>query len=594
MNRSLLSLSLLLSLLVWTPCAPASDLDRVDVLTRGGATALALKLVDLYQPTPDLPDAWMPWEKRRYAIYAMQGDWDAIGRRAEKLSGSKLPPAFVRWGLTEAARARLAAQDTEGARRLLRQLLWDTPAGGATRAELDGQIIEWRQMVIRSYLMDDDIASAQAAVLRYKQEFRVNSEPWRVLEASILVRAGRPRAVFDVLGGLHSHEARLLLHLAGLRSGDYKPADVMRQARSIARETTNKPAAERQAWALLAEAAVAAKDNKSLVEALERALSFPPALARGDHLFKVNADGLWAAYVALGTDQLAKARLAKAKDEDWIKHARAYKRDDAMLARAEWGVLASNGRSAASRDTGHQQLVDSLYGDGRFGVVRALYMASAKYPQLTDIPEIVRYRLADQALDSFDIKLAGQLIDDLHNPPPGEDPDLWSLRRARVLIYAGDFRGAITLLSNILAGKSKLSEAFVDRYTQVMFDLQAADRNNEAGVLLESLYNLTDSVRAQRELLFWMADSRAAVGQLQQAAELYLRSATHGHPTGGDIWGQTARFHAAETLAKAGFTADARAVYQNLLRFTEDAKQRAIIERSIQQLWLLEHKSGTP
>ena len=97
----------------------------------------------------------------------------------------------------------------------------------------------------------------------------------------------------------------------------------------------------------------------------------------------------------------------------------------------------------------------------------------------------------------------------------------------------------------------------------------------------------------QREILYWIADSRAALGAHQQAAELYLRSAAYQHPTGGDMWGQTARYHAAEQLGKAGLTRDARLVYRALLKHTEDAKQRAVLERNIQQLWLIEKKTTT-
>jgi hypothetical protein len=99
--------------------------------------------------------------------------------------------------------------------------------------------------------------------------------------------------------------------------------------------------------------------------------------------------------------------------------------------------------------------------------------------------------------------------------------------------------------------------------------------------------------RTQREILYWIAESKAALGEPQQAAELYLRSASYNHPTGGDMWGQTARFHAAEQLGRAGLTQDARLVFQALLRHTADAKQRAVIERQIQQLWLIETRTTT-
>ena len=111
--------------------------------------------------------------------------------------------------------------------------------------------------------------------------------------------------------------------------------------------------------------------------------------------------------------------------------------------------------------------------------------------------------------------------------------------------------------------------------------------------LLEKLYHKTKATELQRELLFWMAESKVALGKSGEAAELYLRSAYHGQPKGGDMWGQSARYHAAESLAKAGNLEDARTIYQELLRFTPDAKRRAIIERNLQQLWLRKQTTHT-
>ena len=74
---------------------------------------------------------------------------------------------------------------------------------------------------------------------------------------------------------------------------------------------------------------------------------------------------------------------------------------------------------------------------------------------------------------------------------------------------------------------------------QVVFDLQAVGKHAEAYVLLESLYSLVDQPQQQREILFWMADSKAALGEHEAAAELYLRSANHPPGEGKDIWGQS-------------------------------------------------------
>ena len=49
--------------------------------------------------------------------------------------------------------------------------------------------------------------------------------------------------------------------------------------------------------------------------------------------------------------------------------------------------------------------------------------------------------------------------------------------------------------------------------------------------------------------------------------------------------------YAAEELNKAELSQDARLFCQTLLQHEGDAKQRAVIERNIQQLWLIETKA---
>jgi hypothetical protein len=51
-------------------------------------------------------------------------------------------------------------------------------------------------------------------------------------------------------------------------------------------------------------------------------------------------------------------------------------------------------------------------------------------------------------------------------------------------------------------------------------------------------------------------------------------------------WAQTAHYQAAEALAKAGMVDDARQLFDALLRVTTDPGRRAVINHSLQQLWL--------
>ncbi len=581
--RGVVGILLLFFILFASTTAAADELDRVAALAKGGASNLALRLIDSNQPSPDKSEAWMAWEKERFAILAERHDWDQIAQRADTLPKG-LPDDFVQWAWTRAAWARLSANDGTGARSFLRRLLWQER--GAKDA-----LEEWRQMVIRSYLVDNDLADAQTAIARYEVEFDTRSDDWSVLSGTILLRSNRNGAAMAVLAGVQTYEGRLLRLLAGLRSGNYKPAVVLARAIQLAHDTVKQPALERQAWILAARAAGRAKNAAQQLAALERALNFPASMGYGDPLFQVNADDLWHAYDTVATNLGNKYRLLVGDDAAWLKKAAAYKHDFPPYARAFYAFLAFHGDAPKTRDFAQAQLAESLYADGNERVVRALYTRSSRYQTLADVPDQIRYLMTDRALSNYDIAFAGQLMQGLNDPPPGEDVDEWSMRRARVLVYAGDFKSALTLLQGVLQNKTQLDDDFVEHYLQVIFDLQAADKNREAESLLKTLFPLVQNPEIQRQILFWMGDSKTALREYTSAAEFYLRSATYNNSTGGDMWGKTARFHAAEALAKAGLIDDARNIYQHLLRVTQDPKRRAFIERNIQMLWLLDAKN---
>lgn len=575
-----------LLLFIQTPLrAQAADddlLERIRALTKGGATQLALRMLDKVQPAVSQTETWIQWEKERYALYRVQQNWIQLAERAANPSAG-LPPEFVLWSKTEAARARLSAGDAAGARSVLRQLLWREQGDPKDRAE-------WRQLVIRSYLIENNVDDAHTALQQYRQDFQANSPAWRQLEATILIRSGKTREAYVLIGDLKTHDGQLLSLLAGLRSGKLSPETALVRATKLAGETRNKPALNHQFWLLVAEAATRAKNPLRRIYALERALTDARQHAAPDSLLTANADDLWQTYDAYAETQGNEARLLVGNDAAWLKKAESYKRDDATQARAFYAFLLGHA-SIETRKLAQQRFVDSLIEDGRAEVLRALYSASSRYPDLKSVPEYVRFRLANQALMDYDIVFAARLIQGMEIPPAGEDPDDWALRRARIMIYAGEQNDALKQLSTILADKKEISDALAERFIQVLFDLQAIEQHDEAIAMLEKVSALSASTRIQRECLYWIADSRAALGDHQQAAELYLRSAHYQHPTGGDMWGQTARYHAAEELGKAGLTQDARLVFQALLRHAEDAKQRAIIKRNIQQLWLIEKKA---
>jgi len=275
-----------------TPAAPApveSDaLTRVQALIKGGASQLALKLIDESQPDISDTENWIHWEKQRYALLRAQRQWPKLVERALNLPEG-LPPAFVLWAKTEAVHASLEARDTDGARRILRALLWSGQGANDERAG-------WRQLVIRSYLLDDNVADARTALARYRDDYEANSTAWRELEATIMIRAAHAKQAYLLVGDIKTYQGRLLTLLAGLRSKVLTPAAVLARARSLAEETRSQPAFSYQAWMLAAEAAALANDRLQRMYALERALTGARQYASPDHLLAVKADDLWLAY----------------------------------------------------------------------------------------------------------------------------------------------------------------------------------------------------------------------------------------------------------------------------------------------------------
>jgi len=577
---------------VWMVGHAAADLEQVEALVKGGAPNLALRLVERDQPPETQPEQWMRWERQRLEIYKALRNRDAIVQRVARLPPG-LPPAFRYWAQTQAVKAYLEASDAASARKLLRRLIWHENIPGGDKQAIAAQLARWRRLVIRSYLMEDNLADAQTALLRYKQDYRAKSDAWQVLHAEVLLRAGRTKAAFDVLAGVQSYEAQLMRRLAGLRLKWYQPRDVLKQAVKFGGALRTRPALRRQAWVLAAEAAAQAGDSAMRVGALEKALTEADTPGQG-RLFQVRADDLWHAY-----DELAEAvgntsRLVIGNDSDWLAKATSYQPTQGEYVRALYAFLSRQGQSEETRVYAHQRLTELLFEAGRGRVVQMLYTESERYPSIDAIPAPVRYRLADKAFAAFDIRLAARMIKDLAAPPYGVDADTWALRRARILIYADEYKPALMLLSGLLDDKPELETEFAERYLQVLFDLQTLGRHAEALALLESVDERVDNARMQREILYWQADSKLALGRYQEAAEFYLRSATFNDSKGEDPWGHSARFHAAEALGKAGLIADARRVYLKLLKSTTDPGRRTLIERNIQQLWLDERDTTRP
>jgi len=558
---------------------------RINILINAGALELSIGALDRAQQGSAYDAQWEAWERLRFKLYFRQQNWGVLQQRFDTYA-KEISPDFYRWAMEQVSLAYLEQDRGADARRYLRELLWQPGVSQKKSATL-------RRLVIESYLIDNRVGDANKALVQYQQDFPGTSSDWQVLQGKVLLRSGRYRDAFDVLSGQQRLDAKLYRLSAALRAGIYSPDVVIKSARRLGEVRFAEPSLVQKSWALVAEAAKKSGNRPMQLSALERGLNISLKSRSSDPLFRVRADTLWNAYFEYAETVGNEKRLLVGDDSSWLKQAEILEKKNPVQARGIYAFLAINSAVDIVRAIAHKRFTDSLYKEDLGVAAVALYTESDSIARVQLAPDDARYRLAIEILRKGDIKVAAEIMKTLNQPPADESIEEWKLRRARTLVYAGQFPEAIALLNESLASAAQLDKEFVQRFTQVLFDLQAVDEHDAAINLFDMLYQKVNSTETQRELLYWMAESNTARGNHAKAAELYLRSAVHGQPKGGDMWGQSARYHAAESLARAGLIEDARAVYGTLLRQTPDAKRRALIERNLQQLWLRKEKKLT-
>lgn len=563
-------------LCAWLPAAAAASdasLEEIVALARGGAPGLALRLLDEYQAIPDLETPlWTAAERERVHILGAQGDWTALSARLAELRDG-LPRPFLDWAAERRAEALLHLDDHAGARRVLMDLIW------RAQAPDDATLRGWRMLVIRSYLGAGDSAAALTALQRYAQDYGHTDAASRALHGEVLLAAGRPGDALEILDDTDDP----LRWLAALESG-FEPAGAVfeRAVKGGSRHET--PAARRYgAWRVAAEAARRMQNHGAVVAALERGLAVTVRDADVPEPLQIAPAALWDAYRDWGHLLGNAEHLLVGVDGQWLEAADAQSAREPAQARALYATLAQVALDPAAADTAHARFAELLRREqGGDRLLAALYLRGGLFTDPERIPVPVRYMLVDELLRAGELAVVSQLIADLAAPPEGGDALDWNLRRARVLVLAGRRGEGAQVLGQLL---STHDDYDVDRLLQVLFDLQAAGAHAQALPLFARVYAREDLDRqARREILYWKADSWRALGAHEDAARLFLRSATLGDPYAMDQWAQTARYQAAESLTRAGLRDDATVLLNTLLHATDDPGRRAMLQHQLDQL----------
>lgn len=524
----------------------------------------------------------MQWERIRVQIYFDAGDWSAMSQRLAALPAG-VPADFARWAQTQRVEALLALHQGSAARQVLRQLIWATTSPEAE------WLRQWRRQVIRSYLADGQAGDAYTALLRFRQDYEQKEEAGDLrLQARILLTIGRPGEAALLLDKrADSPDLLAWSLLARLRARQLSPRNVIKAARAALADKALDEALQVRFWAVIAEAAGQADNTGLRANALEHVLAAGPRAALPSGVFRFQASDLWQAYEAYARHFGNRSRFLIGDDAPWFKAAAKSERKYPVKARALYALLIRTAQNSADRDKAANLLIALMRKrDHGANLLLQLFQDKQVYPSLARVPRPIRHEMVDIALARSNIDLASAVMATMSRPPNDADAYMWQLRKARILIYGGHATEGAKVLESVLKDNATLDKQQIAHLLQVIFDLQTLGEHKTAIALFRLAFARSPDLQQQREILYWMGDSRMAQKRYADAARLYLRSSMLADPAAMDPWAQTARYQAAGALAKAGLISDARTLYQRLLAVTQDTARRAVLNHDLQKLWL--------
>lgn len=548
---------------------------------------LSLRLIDEYQAAEETePEAWFIWEQKRLQLMADLNYWQRVVDRISAYSDAIFLKHEVWFSLLK-ARALLKVSKPLNVRDNLRKLLW------SDFELMPEQVATIRRLIIRSYLAENKANDAQRAMLRYQQDYGVAGEQWRLLQARVLLATKRFPQAMRLLLAEKTEALQAFKLLTRLRAGDISATSVYALAvkKASIKNSEIDINTRRQYWILAFVAAGLNNDKKAEISALEHVLVTGVADAEYD-LINITSNLLWEKYLKYAGELGNRSHLLIGDDNAWFDNASNRFEKDAVAARAIFAMLGLKATTENKRQVSLEQLALLMKKLKKQSVlIEKVFLDSKYFKSNNNVPVLVRYQMLDNALARGNIKRAAELFKYLPEPPEGKKRLAWDMRRARVLVFGGQYQKAKEVLEKILINQS-LNEEWFNRLMQVVFDLQKVDQHEIAIELFALLEGKSSEELLHRELKFWMAESYHALKKYERSAHLYLTSAKMITEKQSDPWAQTALYRAAESMMLAGVINDARTLYQQLLKITDSKSRQANIKQKLQQLWLLEGKQS--
>ncbi|MDQ1363504.1 MAG: hypothetical protein QG652_1365 [Pseudomonadota bacterium] len=568
--------------------AEKTVLEKISLPPLAQMPDLSLRLLQQFQPAlrSDNVENWLQWEKKRLQFMNQLGLWRDVLLRCneheEWLKEIGMPSNDRDWLKTQRIQAWLELHEYDQAMHALQQTLWQAGA----ESEM---IAIWRQQLIHVYLGLDNIADAERAMRRYREDYagkQSETVNWKILQAQLLMRVNRPQEAFELIQHITQPRAQALALLAQMQAQLLSPAIV----NEMVQKNLDRPDLKDEQRILFLyvsyRVAIAGLDLAAQTSILEQLIVNPARQSLGEVFAEarkeITTDQLWRSYEQYGLQVANEQQLLQGDDDAWL--VLAEKLAD-VPAKSLNATLALHAQQPELQQQAILRLSALLEKQAEgTEIMRALFLRSS-LASMELLPLILRYRLMDHALSRGDLQTAARLMETLQQPPQGQDIFDWHLRRARVLILSGQYEAGAAILQE-QAQQPALTEPQIDQYLQVAFDLQAVQQHQLALAAFFAIEQQTLPEKNRRELAYWKAESLQNLARYEQAAMLYLESAPA--PDGSfDPWYHTASFQAAEALAQAGLIIDARRQYLALLNITADPARQAVIRQRLQDLRLL-------
>lgn len=563
----------------------SSHIQEIRTIAQNGAVSLALQSIDEQQQELDVKKdltTWLEWERERLSIYQLGQRWQVLQQRVADYE-EDLPEVFYLWAKQQQVDALLTLKKGLQARQILQNLIW------SGKEVKEKWLPLWQKRIIKSYLVDNEMADALLAAQRYYQDYRSTDINDRLLRARILLINKREEEVVKLLMQDTKHpEGGMLYLLAQLRSGERPPRKVYQSALRQMRGEWADEKLKYMLWAVAAESAKRSGDQPSAANALEFVLAGHKNIELPEGLFDFSSDTLWNMYIEYALYIGNKAQFLIGNDQQWLNAAVKAQKKEPVKARSLYAMVMLKGQNEDTRLRAAKGFLNLMHKRKRGAqLVMKLFLKSDYFKTIHLIPTPIRYDIVNIALSRSNIELASNLMTTIKSAPDGVDSYQWQLRRARIFVLGGKPKKGNKALTRLLEENKTFTKKQLESFLQVIFDLQTAKEHEFSFQLFSAVLPKIEDVRLQRELYYWMADSKKAQQDYVAAARLYLRSALHAGNNGLDPWGQTARYQVAEMLAKADLLQDAHAMYQQLLKVTKDPARRAVLQHELQKLWLL-------